>query len=100
MEVRMCKMNESAQQILNIETNKRNSFLNSFLILIVRSYQKSLALFFGGSCRFYPTCSQYAVEAFESHKITYALFLILKRLLKCHPFGESGFDPVPIKIIK
>lgn len=52
---------------------------------------------FGGGCRFTPTCSQYTIEALEKFGVVYGLKLGIKRFLKCHPWGGSGFDPVPDK---
>jgi putative membrane protein insertion efficiency factor len=49
-----------------------------------------------GGCRFYPTCSQYAEEAVALHGAARGGWLALRRLLRCHPFGASGFDPVPL----
>ena len=46
-------------------------------------------------CRFYPTCSSYAHEAFEAHGTGRGMYLTTRRLLRCRPFGPSGFDPVP-----
>lgn len=46
-------------------------------------------------CRFFPTCSEYAREAIEAHGSTRGLWLTVRRLARCHPFGRSGFDPVP-----
>ena len=48
-----------------------------------------------GVCRFYPTCSAYALEAIEKHGIIKGSYLALKRLAKCHPFHKGGYDPVP-----
>ena len=62
---------------------------------LVKAYQWLLSPVLGKRCRFYPTCSQYAVESLQTHSVFYALWLIGKRLLKCHPFGASGYDPVP-----
>lgn len=47
-------------------------------------------------CRFYPTCSQYAYEAFEMHGTGRGMWLTIRRLARCRPFGPSGFDPVPL----
>ena len=49
------------------------------------------------TCRFYPTCSQYAIEAVEEHGAIKGSYLATRRILKCHPFHEGGFDPVPPK---
>ena len=49
------------------------------------------------SCRFYPSCSAYALEAVEQHGSVFGLYLALRRLLKCHPFHPGGVDPVPPK---
>ena len=65
------------------------------LILIVRAYQALLAPLLGGACKFHPSCSQYAVEAIERHGARRGAWLALKRLLRCHPFGAGGYDPVP-----
>lgn len=70
-------------------------------IFLVRGYQLFLSpllkLFLGpgGRCRFYPTCSQYARECFDRHPFPVALYLSIRRLLKCHPLHPGGYDPVP-----
>ena len=64
------------------------------LIGLIRAYQLLLSPFFGGSCRFLPTCSAYAREAVERHGAWRGSLLALRRLAKCHPLGASGFDPV------
>lgn len=68
-----------------------------FLILLVRLYQVTLSPFLGRHCRFYPTCSHYAVEALQEHGAMRGSWLTLRRILRCHPFGGKGFDPVPAK---
>ncbi len=57
-----------------------------------------LAAFFGGGCRFSPTCSEYAVEAIETHGWLRGSWLGLCRICRCQPWGGSGYDPVPSKI--
>lgn len=67
------------------------------LIAAVRWYQRGFA---GrpSPCRFTPTCSCYAVEALETHGAGRGLWLTVRRLLRCRPFGPSGFDPVPLAV--
>jgi putative membrane protein insertion efficiency factor len=62
---------------------------------LIRLYQVSVGQFLGGRCRFHPSCSQYAAEAFETYPPHKALWLTLRRLARCHPLGGHGFDPVP-----
>lgn len=50
---------------------------------------------FASSCRFYPTCSQYSIDAIKTHGVFKGLKLSFKRIGKCHPWGKHGFDPVP-----
>ncbi|NHM07003.1 membrane protein insertion efficiency factor YidD [Flavobacterium sp. CYK-4] len=64
-------------------------------ILLIRFYQSAISPFTPSSCRFSPTCSQYAIEAIQTHGIFYGNYLALKRILSCHPWGKTGYDPVP-----
>ena len=66
-------------------------------VFLISFYQKAISAWFPPSCRFYPTCSQYAKEALLKHGLLRGLFLALKRILRCHPFNPGGFDPVPPK---
>lgn len=61
----------------------------------IRAYQLLLAPVLPPSCRYYPSCSHYAAEAVERHGPWRGSFLALRRLLRCHPWGGSGYDPVP-----
>ena len=65
------------------------------LIGFIRVYQLTLSPFLGGSCRFLPTCSAYAIEAIGTYGAWHGAALALRRLARCHPLGTSGFDPVP-----
>ena len=65
------------------------------LIFFVRLYQKFISPLIGPHCRFTPTCSQYALEAFRKYGPVKGGWLSLKRILRCHPWGGSGYDPVP-----
>lgn len=64
-------------------------------IALLRVYQYTLGTFLGGRCRFYPSCSHYAVEAFQTHRPQTAAWLTFKRLSRCHPLGGHGVDMVP-----
>jgi hypothetical protein len=65
------------------------------LIYFVRAYQVTLSPLFSGCCRFEPSCSNYAIEALQVHGAWKGSWLAVKRLLRCRPFGPSGYDPVP-----
>ena len=65
------------------------------LIGLVKFYQLCISPFTPPSCRFTPTCSQYALEALRKYGPLKGLWLALRRLSKCHPWGGSGYDPVP-----
>lgn len=69
--------------------------LNRLSIYCIRFYQRVISPCLGPCCRFQPTCSEYAIVAFQSHGFLKATLLVLKRLLRCHPWGGSGYDPVP-----
>jgi hypothetical protein len=71
-----------------------NCSLRWFFIQLIRVYQKYISPFLGNHCRFYPSCSQYAYDAFSSHSIFKAFYLTARRLLRCNPFHKGGFDPV------
>ena len=66
-----------------------------FFILPIKIYQSVLSPFFGKSCRFEPTCSSYSIEAINQYGVVKGIILSIKRILKCHPWGKSGDDPVP-----
>lgn len=66
-------------------------------ILPIRLYQYLISPWFGPRCRFVPSCSQYTREAIETHGILKGLYLGGRRILRCHPWGGCGHDPVPPK---
>ena len=65
------------------------------LIIMVRAYQVVLSPLMGGCCRFTPSCSEYMIEALNVHGAVKGSLLGLWRILRCHPFGAKGYDPVP-----
>ncbi len=72
--------------------------LKKLILFLIRTYQVTLSpRFSGGACRFTPTCSQYAVEAIETHGLIKGSALAFWRILRCNPFCKGGYDPVPPK---
>lgn len=67
--------------------------MRRFLIYIIKLYQK-IPGNFHNSCRFVPTCSNYAIEAIETYGAIRGSFMAIKRILRCNPWGKSGYDPV------
>ena len=79
---------------------KNYKTFRKLFVLPIYLYQACISPFMGRNCRFEPTCSQYCQEAIMLHGIVYGSFLSLKRVLRCHPLGNSGYDPVPKKKLK
>lgn len=73
----------------------RVSALARLAIWSVRLYQRTIGHFCVGWCRFQPSCSNYSIEAFQTHGAFVGLWLTVRRLSRCQPWGSSGFDPVP-----
>lgn len=67
----------------------------TILILPIRFYQYCISPLFPPTCRFTPTCSEYAIQAIRKHGALKGLLLAIKRICKCHPWGGKGYDPVP-----
>ena len=65
------------------------------MILMIRFYQRSISPLLPSACRFTPTCSHYSLEAIRKHGPLRGLYLGIKRILRCHPWGGQGYDPVP-----
>ena len=64
-------------------------------LLLIRAYKLLISQYFRGSCRFLPSCADYASEAFRIHGFIAGFGLTLRRLARCHPLGTAGYDPVP-----
>ena len=69
--------------------------MKRFLIWLVKAYSLLLSPVLGNNCRYYPSCSAYMVEAIERFGAAKGTWMGIKRISRCHPFHEGGFDPVP-----
>lgn len=69
--------------------------LSKLMIALIRLYQQAISPYIGPACRYNPTCSAYGVEAIRKYGPFKGGWLALKRILRCHPWGRSGYDPVP-----
>lgn len=67
----------------------------NILIAIIKTYKFAISPLLPSSCRFYPTCSSYAIEALDKYGAGKGSILAVKRICKCHPFHPGGYDPVP-----
>lgn len=70
--------------------------MKTYLLLLIRGYRHFISPLFPPSCRFQPTCSQYALEAIAGHGSIKGSWLAVRRILRCHPFHPGGYDPVPL----
>lgn len=71
------------------------NFTQRLLILPIKFYKRCISPLYPPCCRFYPSCSTYAIEAIERHGALKGLYLATRRILRCHPGNPGGFDPVP-----
>ena len=69
-------------------------------VLFIRVYQLIISPMLGSNCRFIPTCSEYAMESLKEFGLIKGIFLSIKRIGKCHPWGSHGYDPIPTKMEK
>jgi putative membrane protein insertion efficiency factor len=69
--------------------------IKKFILYLLWFYKTAVSPYKAKCCRFYPSCSSYAIEAVKRHGVFKGLFLATKRLLRCHPFNKGGYDPVP-----
>lgn len=81
----------------DIGINALGRVVNAVPILLIRFYQLFISPLLGPSCKYHPTCSHYALEAYRQHNIFYASWLTVWRVLRCNPFSKGGYDPVPPK---
>ncbi|MFW6377233.1 MAG: membrane protein insertion efficiency factor YidD [bacterium] len=68
--------------------------MKKILILLVIFYQKIISPLKGRTCRFYPTCSHYTIQALEKYGVFKGLYLSIKRIVRCNPFNPGGYDPI------
>lgn len=72
-----------------------NSAIRKTALFLIRAYQIIISPLFGPTCRFYPTCSEYARQAISRYGFVKGVYLSIRRILRCHPFHPGGVDPVP-----
>ena len=77
------------------ETRERLSAAAWLLVLLLNGYRRFISPLLAERCRFYPSCSEYALEALSTHGAVRGLWLAVRRLARCHPFNPGGYDPVP-----
>lgn len=65
------------------------------LLLLIRAYQLAISPMLGNRCRFYPSCSEYSMEALRRHGLVKGLWLSVRRVGRCHPWHPGGYDPTP-----
>ena len=75
--------------------HRAHGFTARACVAAVRCYQVTLSRIVGGHCRFEPSCSHYSIAAFRTHGAVRGAYLTLRRMLRCHPWGGQGHDPVP-----
>lgn len=91
-----CGTPEASAAFMNRHSSSVKSFPVRAALFALRCYKSYLSILFAGSCRFEPSCSQYAYQAIERFGVERGVWLGSKRLLRCHPFsGKFGYDPVP-----
>jgi len=71
------------------------SLLVQLLLLLIRAYQLAISPMLGNRCRFYPSCSEYSMEALSRHGLLRGLWLSMRRIGRCHPWHPGGYDPIP-----
>ena len=72
-----------------------SKLLPALLKIPIKFYQIGISPFIGNRCRYFPSCSTYAIEALDTHGAVFGSFLAAKRICRCHPWATGGYDPVP-----
>ncbi len=70
------------------------NIIKCFMIFLIRFYQLFISPLLGNNCRYYPTCSQYAIDAIEKKGVLKGSWMAVKRICRCHPWHDGGYDPV------
>ncbi len=90
----MCGHKHDAEKSVDRSAADTVGFTAGFLLLLVRGYQYGISPLFPPSCRYTPTCSEYAAQAVARYGAIRGVGLAVCRILRCHPFAEGGYDPV------
>ena len=90
----LCLSDCSGQVNVDLKPGQK-SLGQKALILLLRFYKLVISPFLGNNCRFQPVCSHYAMEAIERHGVWRGSWLMIRRIGRCHPWHEGGYDPVP-----
>jgi putative membrane protein insertion efficiency factor len=99
--IKPVQLSKKLLQKLSSKKNKKSPFkvlgfiLSLPFIALIKIYQWVISPILGPKCRFTPTCSHYAAEALKKHGLVKGMWLAVKRISRCHPWGGSGYDPVP-----
>ena len=75
--------------------NRITNYVKLMMIIIIKMYQKFLSPMIGFNCRYTPTCSHYVIDVIEKFGIIKGTWIAFRRILRCQPFGSSGYDPIP-----
>jgi uncharacterized protein len=89
---------KSASQIANAASGTANAIGEGALIALINGYRYGIRPMLGQRCRFFPSCSEYTLEAVKTHGAAKGAYLGAKRIVKCQPWHAGGFDPVPEKV--
>ena len=76
---------------------KSDSTPQKLIVSCIKGYQRLISPLLGSNCRFQPTCSSYAIEAINCFGVMKGTWLVSKRILRCHPLNDGGYDPIPTK---
>ncbi|HOW16100.1 MAG TPA: membrane protein insertion efficiency factor YidD [bacterium] len=84
----------SLKELSIVLLKKLDKAISSIMVVLIKIYKVSLSPLFGNNCRFYPTCSEYGVQALKKYGSMTGSWLLLKRLLRCSPLNDGGYDPL------